>query len=72
MGSVDALPEVGQFRSLKRRAPGGPSVRKLCGNPLYGDQNIGAVAGNENVLGVQFIPEKSAKGVRELEIFLAV
>jgi len=44
----------------------------LYASVLYGGQNVCAVAGNENVQGVQFHPEKSAKaGLRVLESFLA-
>ena len=40
---------------------------------LYGGQNVCAVAGKENIQGVQFHPEKSAKaGLKVLESFLAI
>ena len=42
----------------------------LYASVLYGGQNVCAVAGKENVQGVQFHPEKSAKaGLKVLKVF---
>jgi len=45
----------------------------LYASVTYGDQNVCAAAGKENVQGVQFHPEKSAKaGLRVLESFFVL